>query len=144
MFYEQVKELVAEEFKRLTGVKTETFAVMVEILREAKLKRRKPGRPSKLSLEDQVLMTLMYLRENRTYFHIAHTYRLNASSAFRIIRHVEDTLSKAKIFSLSGKRRVQEGSVELSFVVLDVTETPIERPKKNSDSSIAERKNAIP
>ena len=100
MFFEQTKELAAEEFKRLTGVKAETFAVMVEILREAGLKKRKPGRPSKLSLEDQVLMTLMYLREHRTYFHIAHTYRLNTSSAFRIIRHVEDTLSKAEVFSL--------------------------------------------
>ena len=130
MFYEQTKELAAEAFKRLTGVKAETFAVMVEVLREAGFKKRKPGRPNKLSLEDQVLMTLMYLRENRTYFHIAHTYRLNASSAFRIIRYVEDTLSKTEVFSLSGKRRVQEGGAELSFVVVDVTETPIERPKK--------------
>lgn len=56
MFYEQVKELTAEEFKRLTGVKTETFAVIVEVLREARLKKHKPGRPSKLSLEDQVLL----------------------------------------------------------------------------------------
>ena len=144
MFYEQVKELAAEEFKRLTGVKAETFAVMVEMLREAGFKKRKSGRPSKLSVENQVLMTLMYLRENRTYFHIALTYRLDASSAFRIIRRVEDTLSKAEIFSLSGKRRVQEGGVELSFVVVDVTETPIERPKKSSDSSIVVRRSATP
>lgn len=89
-------------------------------------------------------MTLMYLRENRTYFHIAHTYRLNASSAFRIMRHVEDALSKAEVFSLPGKRRVQEGGVELSFVVVDVTETPIERPKKSSGNSIVGRKSVIP
>ena len=143
MFYEQVKELAAEEFKRLTGVKAETFTVMVEVLREAGFKKRKPGRPSKLSSEDQILMTLMYLRENRTYFHIAHTYRLNASSAFRIIRRVEDTLSKAEVFSLSGKQRVQEGGAELSFVVVDVTETPIERPKKSNDITTAARKSAI-
>ena len=144
MFYEEVKELAAEEFKRLTGVKAKTFTVMVEVLREAGLKKCKSGRPSKLSLEDQALMTLMYLRENRTYFHIAHTYKLNASSAFRIIRRVEDTLSKAEAFSLSGKRRVQEGGAELSFVVVDVTETPSERPKKSSDSSIVERRSATP
>lgn len=70
MFYEQVKELSAEEFKRLSGVKAETFAVMVEALRTAEHKKRKAGRPKKLNLEDQVLMTLRYLRENRTYFHI--------------------------------------------------------------------------
>lgn len=142
MFYEQVKKLSEEEFKRLTGVKAETFAVMVKALREEALKKRKAGRPSKLSVEDQVLMTLMYLRENRTYFHIAHTYRLNASTAYRIIRHVEDTLSKAEAFKLPGKKRLQEGGVDLSCVVVDVTETPIERPKKSSDSSTAVRKSA--
>ena len=72
MFYEQVKELAAEPFKRLTGVKPETVGAMIEGLQRAEAGKRKPGRPSKLSLENQVLLTLMYLRENRTYFHIGH------------------------------------------------------------------------
>ncbi len=64
MFHEQVKELASEPFRRLTGVKPETFAVMVEALATAVRHKRKSGRPSKLSFEDQVLLTLMYLREN--------------------------------------------------------------------------------
>ena len=99
MFYEQVKELTAEPFKRLTGVKPETFKVMVEALREAAGKKRKSGRPSKLSLENQVLMTLMYLRENRTYFHFGHAYGVNASTAYRIVHHVENTLSQKGAFT---------------------------------------------
>ncbi len=57
MLYEQVKGLAAEPFKRLTGVKPETFRVMVEGLQRAEVGKRKPGRPSKLNLEDQVLLT---------------------------------------------------------------------------------------
>ncbi len=142
MFYEQVKSLALEPFKRLTGVKLETFKVMVEALREAERRKRKSGRPSKLILEDQLLMTLMYLRENRTYFHIGHAYAVNASTAYRIVRHVEDVLSKKETFRLPGKRQLQEGDMELSFVVVDVTETPIERPKKSSGSTIVGRKSA--
>ncbi len=35
MFHEQVKELASEPFRRLTGVKPETFAEMVEALATA-------------------------------------------------------------------------------------------------------------
>lgn len=140
MFYEQVKELVVEPFKRLTGVKPATFRVMVEALRRAEGTKRKSGRPSKLSTEDQVLMTLMYLRENRTYFHIGHAYGINASTAYRITRHVEDTLSKEEAFKLPSKRQLQEGGLELSFVIVDVTETAIERPKKSSGATTVARK----
>ncbi len=82
-------------------------------------------------------MTLMYLRENRTYFHIGHSYRINASTAYRLVRHAEDTLSKVEAFKLPGKKQVQKGELELSFVIVDVTETPIERPKKNSSVTTA-------
>ena len=74
-------------------------------------------------------MTLAYdadvPRENRTYFHIAHAYRVNASTAYRIMRHVEDVLSSDETFSLPSKRQLQASDLELSFVIVDVTETPI-------------------
>lgn len=144
MFYEQIKALASEPFKRLAGVKSETFAVMVEALRGATAKKRKSGRPSKLELEDQLLLTLMYLRENRTYFHIGHSYGVNASTAYRIVRHVEDVLSKEEAFSLPSKRQLQASNLELSFVIVDVTETPIERPKKSSAPITVERKSVTP
>lgn len=143
MFYEQVKELASEPFKRLTGVKPETFRVMVEALQAAAKEKCKPGRPSKLLVEDQLLMTLMYLRENRTYFHIGHGYGVNASTAYRIVRHVEAVLSKEKTFGLPSKRQLQASDLELSFVIVDVTETPVERPKKSSAITIVGKRSAI-
>ncbi len=45
----------------------ETFNDMVKVLAAEKVLQKKSGMPSKLSLEDQILMTLEYLREYRTY-----------------------------------------------------------------------------
>lgn len=60
---ETVKNLKAEEFKRLCGVNLETFEGMVKLVENHEELKKKTGRPSKLSLENQVLMTLEYLRE---------------------------------------------------------------------------------
>ena len=72
MKYNQIKELKEGEFWRLTGgVKRSTFSKMVDILWQAdRDKKSKGGRKNKLIIEDQLLMTLEYLREYRTYFHI--------------------------------------------------------------------------
>jgi DNA-directed RNA polymerase specialized sigma subunit len=54
---------------------------MVEILEEAMLKvRKKKGRKRKLSVREQLMMTLEYLREYRTYFHIGNSYGISESS----------------------------------------------------------------
>ncbi len=54
------------------------------------------GRPSKLSLEDQVLFCLSYWREYRTLFHVATSYGVSEPTASRIVRHVEDCLIQVK------------------------------------------------
>ena len=56
MTYKKVKNLKAEDFKRLTGVHLDTFTQMVEIIKQAEKLRKKPGRPPKLRIEDQILM----------------------------------------------------------------------------------------
>lgn len=143
MTYEQVKNLKSAEFKRLCGVRLETFSQMVEVIRQAK-RQQKPGRPSKLSLEDQVLMTLEYLREYRTYFHIAQSWGVNESTAYRIIRSCEDYLMHSRVFSLPGKKKLLEPDHKIEVVVIDVTESPIERPQKNRNGTIVAKRNDIP
>ncbi len=69
MKHQEAKKLIPTEFKRLCGVYPETFELMVKIVKVAQKQKKVLGRPSKLSTEDQVLMTLEYLREYRTYFH---------------------------------------------------------------------------
>ena len=79
--YEHVTKLSLSAFRRLTGVSKTVFRDMLEIVKIAALKKnRKGGRPSTLSIEDQILMTLEYLREYRTYFHLGQSYGVSESS----------------------------------------------------------------
>jgi hypothetical protein len=130
MIYEQVKRLKPEDFKRLCGVRPESFNQMVEVVRSHNMTKRKTGRPGKLSLEDQILMTLEYWREYRTYFHLGQSRGVNESTAYRIIRKTEDILIQSRNFTLPGKKILQKYDCQIEVVVVDVTESPIERPKK--------------
>jgi hypothetical protein len=143
MQYQQAKHLKPAEFKRFWGVKLETFKQMVEIVRQHEGQKKKTGRPGKISLENQILMTLEYWREYRTYFHIGQSWGVTESTACRIIRKVEKNLSQARVFTLPGKKRLYQRDSAIDVVVIDVTETPIERPKKNTNNSLAARRKSI-
>jgi hypothetical protein len=129
MSYNAVKHLKPSEFKRLCGVQPGTFEAMLSVLKQAE-SNKPPGKPSKLSLEEQLLMTLEYWREDRTYFHIGQSWGVNESTADRIIRKIEDTLVSSRAFTLPGKKKLQKSDFPIEVVVVDVAETPIERPKK--------------
>jgi len=90
MKYEASHNLSATEFKRLFGVKRETFAQMTEQMHQAAQSKGKGGVEAKLSLENQVLVTLQYWREYRTYFHIANDWEVSESTICRIIKKVEN------------------------------------------------------
>jgi hypothetical protein len=141
MSYLEAKKLSSLDFKRLCGVRPETFEQMVEVVRSHTPPKKKEGRPNKLSLEDQVLMTLEYWREYRTYFHLGQSWRVNEATAYRIIRKIEDILSRSRAFTLPGKKQLQNTDNQIEVIVIDVTETPIERPKKNKKSFTVARKN---
>jgi hypothetical protein len=53
MHYKEVKKLSPAEFKRFCGVHPETFEQMVKVATVEKMLQKKPGRPSKLSIEDR-------------------------------------------------------------------------------------------
>jgi Helix-turn-helix of DDE superfamily endonuclease len=143
MKYEKLTSLSAPLFRRLTGVKKKTFEVMVAIIIRADAKRlHGVGRPPKLSIEDQILMTLEYLREYRTYYHIGIDYGVSESNAFKIIRRTEDALIKSRQFALP--KRAAGLSNSITTTTIDCTESPVERPKKNSVNTTQERKRGTP
>ena len=98
MKFEKISNYPDGNFRKITGVKRKTFEKMVEIIAIAdKKKKAKGGRPNVLSIEDRILMTFRYLREYRTYAHIAASYGLSESNAFENIRWIEDILVKTHI-----------------------------------------------
>lgn len=118
MTYKKVKNLKEEDFKRLTGVHFDTFNQMVEIVKQAEKLRKKPGRPPKLRIEDQILMVLEYLREYRTFFHLGATWGVNESTAYRIIQKIENILIKSPQLRLPGKKRLISDDYQLETVVI--------------------------
>jgi len=143
--FEKIKKFAESQFRRITGVKRKTFDKMIEILMDAeKIKKSAGGRPNKLCIEDRLLMALEYLREYRTYAHIAASYGLSESNAYEAIRWIEDTLIKSKEFSLPGRKALTKSDCEYEVILIDAVESPIERPKKNNVNTTLVRKNVIP
>ena len=144
MKFEKAKDLDNEKFRRLTGVKRSTFDQMISILLEShKAKKARGGRSNKLRIEDMLLMSLEYLREYRTYFHISQSYNVSESTAYKTIRWVEDTLIKHPLFALPGRKELVKSDREYEIILIDATETPIERPKKNKSVFTLERRKGI-
>ena len=141
MKFENLINLSGQQFRRITGVKRNTFDKMVEIVTAAdKIKKAKGGRPNSLTIENRILMTLEYLREYRTYLHIAASYGISESNTFENIRWIENVLIKSKEFSLPGKKALLKSDHEFEIVLVDATESPIERPKKTVSILLGQKK----
>jgi hypothetical protein len=148
MKFENLKDAPNAKFRRITGVKRSTFNQMVDIIQKACEEKRATqtapgGRKPKLSVEDHVLMTLEYFREYRTYAHIGASYGLSETRTFENICWVENVLIKSKMFSLPGKKALLKTENEFEVILIDATESPIERPKKNSANSIPVKRSDI-
>jgi hypothetical protein len=141
MRYETVQKLKNKDFKRSTGVRRSTFEKMLEVVETG---LRNFGRRPKLSRADQLLLTLMYWREYRTEFHVGLAYGVSEAIVCRTIKKIEDVLIKSKQFHLPGKKAPQSSVTLIEIVLVDATEQPIERPKKDNAGITAANRSVIP
>lgn len=138
-----LRQLPDKQFRRLTGVKPSTFRRMADVLFKQEQEKKKPGRRSKLTLEDQLLMTLQYLREYPTLLRLGVDWGVHESTAQRIVTRTEQALLASGELRLPGKRQLKAGT-SFELVIVDVAESQVERPKKSSDGTTAARENATP
>ena len=144
MKYENIKDYKAARFRQVTGVLPSTFEAMVRVLKKAYAEaHEKKGRNRKLSIEDMLLLTLEYYKEYRTYECIGASYGLNVSNVSRTIIWVENVLIKCGLFRLDGKKALLDPNTEIEVILVDSTETPIERPKKGQKQYYSGKKNDI-
>ena len=149
MRWNTVKKLNSEQFKRLVGVKPATFEKMVLEVKcinkhqSKKNKGKKRGPKEKIGWKGKVLMMLMYYREYRTFAHIGASYNISEAQCWRIITTMEKWLIKSELFHLPGKKMLTKSDEEWEVVIVDVSEHPIERPKKNSDNIIQGQRKSI-
>lgn len=83
------------------------------------------------------------MREYRTPNHLGTSWGINESTAYRITRKIENILIQAPELRLPGKKRLIQDDYPLEAVVIDGSETPIERPKKNKKNITVARKKDI-
>ena len=133
MKYENIKNHKESAFKQVTGVTRATFEAMLEVVKIAheETHTKHNGRHRKLSREDMLLMTLEYYKEYRTYECIGASYGLKKINVCKTIKWVEEALIKSGECSLPGKKKLVQPTIEYEVIVVDTTETPIQRPKNN-------------
>lgn len=148
MHYEKVKTLKPTDFKRRFGVKLSTFLLMVkEVKKKAGKKKKKnkknAGRKRTLCHEDEILLTLTYWREYRTQFHLGVDYGISETVVCRTIQKIENILSKDRRFKLPIHKNRKNAKINYEVILVDATESPIERPKKNKNPIIQEKRGDI-
>lgn len=145
--YKRLEKIDEATFKRVVGVKRSTYTVMVEEYKRAEEERKKGhkvgGRKPKLSEEDRVFFMLEYYREYRTLAHMGIDYGISEGHASKVVKDVESVLIKSGKFSLPSKRVLYEADNPIEFVLIDATESPIQRPKKSKEGTIQERRSNI-
>lgn len=130
-------------FRSLSGIPVEHFVKLYsellpiykvsEIKRFSSTSRKRRiggGRKKELPLEDQLLMVLIYYRHYVSQNFLGLLFNLHNSNVSRSIRYIEPQLSK--IFKIPTRKIETESTEEqISLYFIDVTEQPINRPKKN-------------
>lgn len=90
-------------------------------------------------MADQLLLTLLYWREYRTQYHMAADFGISEPTCSRIIRRVEDVLSRSRRFKLPSKKQLQASDMVFEVIIVDATESPIQRPKKTKKRTTAKK-----
>lgn len=130
-------------FRRLSGLSVERFD---ELLRQlvplfAAAETKRLSRPSRvrvigggrnydLSLEDRLLLLLMYYRLYTTHAMLGFLFDLDDSAVSRRIRQLEPLL--AQLFRIP-ERKIKMNQQEIEQLFFDATEQPIQRPQKKGE-----------
>ena len=130
-------------FKRLYGVKPSTFNKMKAILQKEYYKMHKTGgAPPKMTVGDKLIATLKYLREYRTLESIGADYGVSKSTICESVKWVENTLINNKTFKLPDKKILKKTDDKIEYIIVDVTESPIQRPKYGQKEYYSGKKSA--
>ncbi len=133
-----------QQFKRRTGVYPETFAEMEAVLTQREEQKKKRGRPAGLRVAEQLLLTLEFWREYRTYAHLGDDWGVHETTVQRTVERVEAALIASELFRLPGKKALGNSGTVYSIIAVDASEVPCERPKKPSAAGTAARQSATP
>jgi hypothetical protein len=143
--FEKYKQKRPAEFTRLVGVNYGTFQIILKKLeneitryRQAKLVRHR-GLKSSLTIADQLLLTLIYLRQYHTFLQLGEMFSISESYAQKRYTFISKRLMKA--LDLPNDKDLTAENLKL---VADVTEQEIERPISEQKSYYSGKKSDTP
>jgi hypothetical protein len=74
---------------------------------------------------------------------IAAEYGVCKGTVCLTVQWVEDTLVKDGTFALPGKKVLKRKTESIQYIVVDVTESPINRPKEGQKAYYSRKKSGI-
>lgn len=131
--------LSVEEFDRLLGELTTAVESLRKKRAQQPVRHRRPGAgpKHKLTLADQLVLTLIYYRTYVTQDFLGFLFRIDKGTACRIIQKM--ALRLTGIFRIPEKKvRIEPDEITEAFV--DATEQPIYRPQKKQRRSYSGKK----
>ena len=143
--FEKYKQKRPAEFTRLVGVNYGTFQVILAKLEAeiARYKQQKPmrqrGLKSSLTIADQLLLTLIYLRQYHTFLQLGEMFSISESYAQKRYSFISKCLMKT--LDLPNDKDLTAENLKL---MADVTEQEIERPRVEQKSYYSGKKSDIP
>lgn len=139
--FEKYKQKRPAEFTRLVGVNYATFQIILERL-EAEIIRYKQQKPmrqrglkSSLTIADQLLLTMLYLRQYHTFLQLGEMFSISESYAQKRYSFISRRLMQA--LDLPNDKALTAENLKL---VADVAEQEIERPVKEQKSYYSGKK----
>jgi len=142
--FEKYKQKRPAEFTRLVGVNYGTFQIISAKLEAeiARYKQQKPmrqrGLKSSLTIADQLLLTLIYLRQYHTFLQLGEMFSISESYAQKRYCFISKRLMKT--LDLPDDKSLTAENLKL---LADVTEQEIERPVKEQKSYYSGKKSDI-
>jgi hypothetical protein len=93
-----------KQFCRHTEVSPKTFAEMAAVLSLYEGRKKRSGRPAALSVAQQLLLTLEFWREYRTFAHLGDDWGMQEDGLHYTVERVEAALISSAPFQMPRKR----------------------------------------
>jgi hypothetical protein len=143
--FERAKRQPADKFLRDVGVHLAIFLSILEkvsLYIEAERERRpmkRRGLKSSISLADQLLLTFRYLRHYPTFARLGEEFGISESYANKIYHRILNIL--LRVLKMNNRKELMNR--DLNTILIDVTEQPIERPKRRQKEYFSGKKSVI-
>jgi hypothetical protein len=140
------KDKKGEEFQRLVGVNIGTFEIILQdfikeiAVYKSEKRFRTNGRKSSLSIENQLLICFIYLRDYTTFIKLGALFGISESYAQKRFEFTKMILLRC--LELPNAESLKS-CLETNLVAVDVTEQAIERPVTNQEAYYSGKKNNI-